>query len=97
MQATVGLNRLCLFRSPIEPLKSFYSQRKAFIGSILVALRAGSQHASMAARTMTQGAKQITIGSFALKPNKRLAMMLRRNIAPTTPMIEPAIASLIPC
>jgi hypothetical protein len=52
----------------IAQVSVIYSQRKAAIGSILVALRAGIQQASSTTNIMTQGTTKRTTGSFLLSP-----------------------------
>ena len=47
--------------------------------------------------TMMHGTIERTRGSLALNPNRKLAMILRRKNAPTTPIIDPVIANRAPC
>src|ERR1017187_7265422 len=87
---------LSAFLEHMRCIDTIYSYRSATMGSIFVARRAGSQHASRMTSTMRQGTIDITMGSLALSPNRKLAMIFRKKNAQTRPRIAPAIASRAP-
>jgi Helix-turn-helix domain len=74
----------------------FYS-RNALIGSIRVARRAGSRHASSAASASINTAAQSESGSVVVTPYKRLSTKRARMSAAMRPTTKPSPTIFTPC
>ena len=94
---------LILFRSPRhlrartpDVIHQAYSCLSATIGSIRVARRAGSQHATNATATSSAATPANVIGSVAFTPNSRCSMTRVNPNAATSPIVKPMNGSFIP-
>jgi hypothetical protein len=93
MRSVRTTDRIVFFH-PLHPL---HSHRRATIGSIFVARRAGTKHASIATRASSSAIAMNVNGSVAPTPNSNPAINLVSANEAAKPIAMPMETSATPC